>query len=120
MYEILAHNGQRYVKRRKLSGDVLEKGVEFFQYLTETLETNLVYVMKSSLEIVLYCTTLESLEQLWSDYLSGHLNKVAERLLMTDEIKRKLNLETVRFKTTIRKENYLMCKKALMEMSGER
>ena len=120
MYEILAHNGRWYVKHRKLPPDALEKGVEFFEYLIKTLKMNLVYVIKSSLEIVLYCSTLESLEQLWSDYLSGHLNTVAERLLVTDEIKRKLNLQTVRFKTTIEKENYLMCKKALMEMSGER
>ena len=119
MYEILSHNGQRYVKRRKLSGDVLEKGVEFFEYLTETLEVNLVYVAKSSLEIGMLCPNLESLEKLWNYHVSGHLGKVAERLLVTDEIKWKLNLETVRLTTTIEKENYLMCKKVLMEMAGK-
>ena len=119
MYELLSHIGQLHVKRRKLLGHVLEKGVEFFEYLTETLKVNLVYVAKSSLEIVVLCSTLESLEKLWNYHVCGHLSKVAEKLLVTDEIKKKLNLETVRLTTTIGKENYLMCKKALMEMTGE-
>lgn len=119
MYDLLSHSGQLYVKRRKLSGDELEKGVEFFEYLTETLKVHLVYVAKSSLEIVMLCPTLESLEKLWNYHVCGHLSKVAERLLVTDEIKGKLNLETVRLTTTIEKENYLMSKKVLMEMTGK-
>ena len=65
------------------------------------------------------CPTLESLESLWNDYHSGHLNEVAERYLVTDEIKRKFNLETFKFKTTLEEENYLICKKTLMEKPGE-
>ncbi|XP_015778948.1 PREDICTED: serine/threonine-protein phosphatase 6 regulatory ankyrin repeat subunit A-like [Acropora digitifera] len=72
-----------------------------------------------SLIIVLNCQRKESLEHLWHDYLSGHLDKVAVRYLVTDEMKKRLNLETINLKTTIEKENYLKCRKVLMDCSGE-
>ena len=36
---------------------------------------------------------------------------------MTDDIKKKLNLENVKLKTTIEEENYRICKEILMEKS---
>ena len=72
-----------------------------------------------SLEITFQCTSLESLECLWSDYQSGHLNDIAERYLVTDDIKKKLNLENIRLETIIEEENYLICKRVLMEKSCE-
>ena len=72
-----------------------------------------------SLEITFQCTSLESLECLWSDYQSGHLNDIAERYLGTDDIKKKLNLENIRLETIIEEENYLICKRVLMEKSCE-
>ena len=65
------------------------------------------------------CPTLESLESLWNGYCSGFLNDVVENFLVTDELKRKLGLDKVRLKTTIEQENYLICRKAFMENSGE-
>ena len=62
---------------------------------------------------------LKGLDQLWYDYLSGHLNKVAERYLVTDKMKRKLKLRRINLKTTIEEENYLNCRKVLLESSGE-
>ena len=71
------------------------------------------------LEITSRCPTLESLESLWSDYQSGHLNDIAVRYLATDDIKKKLNMQNVRLTTTIEEENYRNCKKILVEKSGE-
>ena len=71
-----------------------------------------------SLIISLDCKTLSGLDQLWNDYLSGHLSKVAKGYFVTDQMKTKLNLRTIK-KTTIEEENYLKCKKILMECSGE-
>ena len=71
-----------------------------------------------SLIIIFKCQSLKSLELLWSDYLSGHLDKMAEQYLVSDEVKEKLNLETIRVKTTIEEENYLNCRKVLLECSG--
>ena len=73
----------------------------------------------SSLIIIFKCQSLKSLELLWIDYLCGHLDKMAEQYLVTEEVKAKLNLETIRVKTTIEEENYLNCRKVLVECSGE-
>ena len=96
----------------------LERVGAFFQHLKDHYKLGLVTIGKGSLEIIVHCPTLESLEHLWRDHLSGHLSDVAETYLVTDEIKRKLDVDTVRLKTTIAKENYLMCRNALVEMSG--
>lgn len=71
-----------------------------------------------SVIITLNCQSLKSLEHLWNDYLSGHLDKMAEQYLVTKEMKEKLNMETIGLKTTIEKENYLQCRRVLMEHSG--
>ena len=97
----------------------LERIGAFYQHLEDHYNLALVTIGKGSLEIIVQCSTLESLGHLWSDYLSGRLCEVAERYLVTDEIKKKLDLDTFRLKTTIAKENYLMCRKALVEMSGK-
>ena len=80
-------------------------------------------VCKGSIVVSLRCPTLESLEHLWSDYRSGDLDKLAERYLVTDDMKEKLKLEKSYLKITIDEENYLNCKRALMELpstcSGE-
>ena len=90
----------------------------FFGHMTKIYGTALVSVKISSLVISVKCPTLESLERLWKDYQSGCLNDMAERFLVTDELKRKLGLDNVRFKTTIEEENYLICKRAFLENSG--
>ena len=97
----------------------LERVGAFFQHLEDHYNLGLVTIGKGSLEIIVHCPTLESLEHLWSDYLSGHLSEVAERYLVTDEIKRKLDLDTVRLRITMAEENYLMCRKAFVETSGK-
>lgn len=71
------------------------------------------------LEITVECVNLEGLERLWNDYQSGELNDLAERCLVTDKLKKKLNVETVQLKTSIADESYMRCKKALLEKSRE-
>ena len=78
----------------------------------------LVGVGRGSVIITVECPTLGILEHLWSDYLSGELDKVAERCFVTDKMKKKLNLETICLKTIIEEENYLNCQKALRELPG--
>ena len=89
------------------------------KFMTENYKLLLKYAAVGSLIIVLNCQRIESLEDLWNDYLSGHLDKVAERYLITNEMKKRLNLETINLKTTIEEENYLNCRKVLMDCSGE-
>ena len=91
----------------------------FLEFLEMMYNVSRVALNKGSLIISLNCKTLKGLDQLWNDYLSGHLNKVAERYLVTDEMKTKLNLRKINLKTTIEEENYLKCRKVLLESSGE-
>ncbi|PFX29241.1 Stimulator of interferon genes protein [Stylophora pistillata] len=68
---------------------------------------------EGSLRIVLECRTLKILERLWEDYSSGHLNEVAEERLLTDEIRKKYEVESIALETTITVEDYLACKLSL-------
>lgn len=74
---------------------------------------------EESLRIAVKCQTLESLEHLWQDYRSGHLNRVAEELLVTDDIKRRFDIESIELKTTISEADYLACKEYLSNRPGK-
>ena len=71
------------------------------------------------IRVAVECENPEILEQLWQDYRSGHLNVVAEKCLVTDDIKRRFHLKSVKFKTTILEEDYLACKDFLLNNTGE-
>ena len=89
------------------------------KYIENAFSTKVMLVTFKSLVITLQCPTLESLEKLWNSYCSGCLNEIVERFLVTDELRRKLGLDNVRLTTTIEEENYLICKRAFGETSGE-
>ena len=91
----------------------------FLEYLELTYNVSCVTFNFGSLIIGLDCKTLKGLDKLWNDHLSGHLNKVANKHLVADEMMKNLNLRTINLKTTIDKENYLNCRKVLMELSSE-
>ena len=111
--EILERQIQVYIRFCNISTTEGVSGL--IEHIHRTYNLALNCVGLGCLEISLQCPSLESLERLWSDYQSGHLNDVAERYLVTDDIKKKLNLKNVRLTTTIEDENYRICKKILME-----
>ena len=114
--ELVKQQIQAYVTYHDLS---TPKGVSaLIGHIKKAYQVAIEAVGLGCLEIAVQCPSLESLENLWSEYCSGHLNEVAERLLVTDDLKRKLGLEAVRIKTTIEEENYLACKRDLMGMPG--
>ena len=113
-----------YVRFNSCSKDDPCQGLKAFtEYLTQAYALSLLAVREGSLVIILGCHTLKGLELLWRDYRSGHLDEVTERYLVTQEIKRRLNLEAICVKTVIEEENYWNCRKALMKLpstsSGE-
>ncbi|RMX58800.1 hypothetical protein pdam_00021877 [Pocillopora damicornis] len=67
-----------------------------------------------SLEIRVECPTLESLENLKSDYCSGYLDEMAEKCMLTDDVRQKLNLKDVSLKVVIRQEDYDRCRKSFL------
>ena len=118
VYNVLALQVQLFVESRDYSSK-LRKGVTaLIDFINEAYDVILRAVNMGSLEIIVDCPTLRSLEHLWNDYLSGHLNKVAERYLVTDELKKKVAVKTINLKTNIDEENYMACSKFLTKMPG--
>ncbi|XP_068739424.1 ankyrin-1-like isoform X2 [Montipora capricornis] len=115
VYKALAEFIQNFEECRDHSSDNLNALVAFIKLLESGYQASLVSVGVSPLEVILDCQTLKGLEHLWNDYLSGHLNSMAEQYLVTDEMKQKLGLDEISLKTTIEEEDYLICKKALLE-----
>ena len=115
---MLASQVQTYAECLDHSTDK-QKGVgAMTESIIKTYGLFLENVGMGSLIITFNCQSLKSLEHLWSDCLSGHLDKMAEKYLVTNEMKKKLNMETIGLKTTIKKGNYLQCRRVLMEHLG--
>ena len=121
--EIFAEAVHVYAKYDNSRGTLGEAMKSLTDHIIDSYGVLLATIGKGSIIIYVKCPTLEGLDHLWSDYLFGRLDNVAERYLVTDEIKKKLNLETICLKTTIQEGNYLNCRKALMKIpstdSGE-
>ena len=119
VYDMLTIQATTFIKSRHYS-KVKVTGVRaFLEFLEMTYNVSRVALNVGSLIISLDCKTLRGLDQLWNDYLSGYLYKLSERHLVTDEMKKKLNLRTIKLKIAIEEENYLKCKKILVACSGE-
>ena len=115
IHETLIRQIQVYTKYRRVS---TADGVSaLIEHIQDAYNLALKSVGEGSLEITFRCPSLESLESLWSDYQSGHLNNIAQGYHVTDDIKKKLNLENVRLETTIEEENYRICKEILTKKS---
>ena len=89
------------------------------EYLTKKLGF---YVQESrlgSLVITVACSSLQVLEGLWKDYETGHLNKVIQETLVTEEVLKELGLSELKLKTIISEEEYNACKEQLTQGLGE-
>ena len=113
----LSETVQNYSKFDDHPRDIKTKALKSSaDHITNTYDVNLVTAAEGSIIVVVECPTLDSLELLWRDYLAGHLDKIAERFLVPDEVKKELNLEKMCLKATIEEKSYLNCKKALMKI----
>ena len=90
----------------------------FYAYLVGELHLMIEDTNTSSIKITVKCRSLQILEGLWDVYMSGHLNAVAEKCLITKEVKDELGMDTIKLATTILEEDYLACKMSLTEISG--
>ena len=67
-------------------------------------------VYEGSLLITVRCDSLQILEGLWKDYLSGRLREVVEKCFVTEELLASLSLTELKLKITISEEEYEACK----------
>ena len=86
-----------------------EEHNEFMEYV-EKMRLIINGVAKGSLVITVKCESLMILEDLWTDYSSGHLGEVVQNCFVTEKILKELNLAELRLKTTMDIEEYNACK----------
>ena len=91
----------------------------FVQYLTEVRKVLIVGTHSGSLIIKVKCNTLEILEDLWDDYCIGHLNEMAQKHLMTEEILKTQGLTELILTTSISDEKYRECKNYFLNCHGK-
>ena len=91
----------------------------FFQYLADQLKVTVRHFGQGSLLIIVECSLLQILEDLWEDYQSGHLNQVAQETLISAEVLEKLGRTEVKLKTFISEKDYLEGKQILIAISGK-
>ena len=87
----------------------IEEFNRFSEYARD-MRFTVVGVSEGSLVITVKCESLMSLEELWTDYLSGHLGEVVQNCFVTEQILKELNLAELRLKTTMDIEEYNACK----------
>jgi len=104
---------QQQLSKEETSGVTVEELPQYFQHLELAHDTTPTGANENTLRLAVKCNSLEGLERLWEDYRSGHLNEMAEKYLVTDEIKRTFHVESVNLTTTILEEDYLACKEFL-------
>jgi len=88
----------------------------FLGYLTDIRGLVIEGVKSGSLLIIVKCTSLQVLEELWADYTCGNLNEVVQKCLVTEDILTDLGLAELKLKTTIREDDYKKCKQFFEEL----
>ena len=84
-----------------------------FGYLGNTLNVFIEDIELGSLSLTVKCSSLQILEGLWEDYVSGHLNQVVQETLVTNEVLENLGLDDVKLKVFISEEEYRNGKRIL-------
>ena len=77
-----------------------------FGYLRNNLNALVEDIRLGSLSIAVKCSSLQILEGLWEDYISGHLNQVVQETLVTHEVLEILGLKELKLKVFISDEKY--------------
>ena len=86
-----------------------EEHNSFKEYLKE-MKLIITGTSVGSLVITVKCESLIILEELWTDYSSGHLGEVVQNCFVTEKILKELNVAELRLKTTMDIEEYNACK----------
>ena len=91
----------------------------FLRYLSSKLHLRVRNKGKGSWHITVECSSFRVLEGLWEDYRSGHLNSVAQEMLVTQQVLEKLGRTELKLKTSISEDQYEKGKKLLEASSGD-
>ncbi|XP_070552000.1 uncharacterized protein [Ptychodera flava] len=75
-------------------------------------------VDKGCLRYVMKCGSLEALEALWSEYISGRLDKTIHSTIITPTLLRKIQAHYLTLDIYIPVEEYLLCKREIPLLTG--
>ena len=114
--ELLVRIGDRFIQKIPPSDEKGFKG--FLQYMEKVRQAIVVDVKTGSLIITVRCTSLRVLDDLWRDYCTGHLQEVAQRYLVTEDILQQLGLDSVQLTLTISEEEYKACRNNFFKNEG--
>ena len=103
---------------RRLDPSTQEEFNEFIQYMEKVRKVMMVDVKTGSLILILECSSLQILDELWEDYSTGHLCEMAQKYLVTEEILKEFGLDEVKLTITIREEEYRDCRDLLSNIVG--
>ena len=70
----------------------------FLRYLSSKLHLRVRNKGKGSWYITVECSSPQVLEGLWEDYRSGHLNSVAQEMLITQQVLERLGLTKLKLR----------------------
>ena len=91
----------------------------FFRYLSYKLHLLVRNDEVGSWHITVECSSLQVLEGLWEDYRIGHLNSVAQVILITPQVLKKLGRTELKLTTFISEDQCEKVKKLLQASSGD-
>ena len=108
--DVLNSIATKYLK--ELNPSTPEEFNEFIQYMEKVRKVIIVDVQTGSLILILECSSLQILDELWEDYCTGHLSEMAQ-YLVTEEILKEFGLAEVKLTITIKEEEYRACRELL-------
>lgn len=91
----------------------------FIEYMKKVREVIIVDVKTGSLIITVECSSLQILDELWIDYKTGHLNEMAQKYLVTEDVLKAFGLTELKLKTTIVEEEYTACREVFLTSLGK-
>ena len=74
-------------------------------------------VVEGSVIITVICASLEIIDVLWEDYNTGHMNEVARKLLITNDVINEFG--DVKITVTMLEEEYKACRAYFLQSSGK-
>ena len=105
--QILNAIASRYLQ--SLNPSTPDEFNDFIQYMERVRKVVIVDVKTGSLIVTVECSSLAIIEELWEDYRTGHLNEMAQKFLVTEEILEEFGLAELKLTTTINEEEYRAC-----------
>ena len=114
--DFLALLGRRYVE--KVNPSTAEEFDDLAQYLDKVRKVIISDIQIGSLTIVVKCSSLQILRELWEDYLSGHLGEMVQKYLVTDNTLSAFGVTGIEIKTSIKEEDYKACEEDFLKRQG--